>query len=389
MDKIKSDLESVDEDKLKMVNIVDFLYKNEAWKTLTKKLLNFITTENNDVDILLKDINQLNEFLANEEFQTKYNEDYNNLTNSGKLEDELSLETLLALSDEDKKEMITLFLERITFTGENAFEFRQRKKLIKWIDKSEDIKIDLWENKTPELREKYGKYIQAFIDQFKWDDNIAFYKIFSMTTLPGLFEDLILEEYGKALCGETDEWKDITYLEIENAEANLSVIEKWQLMLAITRGATTLIGTYYGQQYLTGTWVAEWQSDLTSKNDNIKTYNQKLQKRLKKLKWTENYFELENLFRVKKENDRVTEKLAKSIEENDRATEENDRATEENKFVNFMTDILINGETTTNELLEKRYDFMVNKYDKSYTNYHLSKKMREDFEIYYNKHKNR
>ena len=30
MDKIKSDLESVDVDKLKMVNIVDFLYKNEA-----------------------------------------------------------------------------------------------------------------------------------------------------------------------------------------------------------------------------------------------------------------------------------------------------------------------------------------------------------------------
>jgi hypothetical protein len=39
--------------------------------------------------------------------------------------------------------MIKLFLERITFMGGSIVRLKKRKKLIKWMDKSNDIEVGI------------------------------------------------------------------------------------------------------------------------------------------------------------------------------------------------------------------------------------------------------
>ncbi len=127
IDKIQSDLDNIDTDKLKLVNMVDSIFTNENKDNIAKKTIDFITTKNYDIDVLLKDINQLDEIL----------------TELSTFQDKLKLETLLALSDQDKKNMIKLFLERVTFIGNSAQIVSRKRKLIRWIDKSQDITVDM------------------------------------------------------------------------------------------------------------------------------------------------------------------------------------------------------------------------------------------------------
>ena len=377
---IQGDLESVDENKLKIVNMVDFLDNNDAWKILSKKVLIYI--KDNDVNTLLEDINLLNGFLTNEEFQTKYNEDYNNLENSGKSKNELSLETLLSLPNEDKKEMVKLFLERITFVGGSINKLKKRKKLVRWIDKSEDIEVNIWNKTTIDLANEYCAYIDILesLNLNEEFNRVSFWNkgILKRTATPRnaeLFQDLIWEEYGKALCGETKEWKDITYQEIKDAEADLEPVQKWQLMSAIISWTTTLSGIDDGQQYLTGTWIAQWLPDLTKKNENIKKYNEKLENRLAKLKWTGDYFEQEY----------ISNKLD---EEKEQVKNEKEQVNEENDFIHLVEDITTESRTITNDELEKRNNFL-KKYDNTYPLYDTNSALITIFKNYYKKnHKN-
>jgi hypothetical protein len=124
---IQNDLDNIDTDKLKLVNMVDSIFTDETKDSIAKNTIDFITTKNYDIDVLLKNIKQLDEILRE----------------LSSFQDKLELETLLSLSDEDKKEMVKLFLERVTFIGNGVDIVKKKRKLIRWIDKSQDINVDM------------------------------------------------------------------------------------------------------------------------------------------------------------------------------------------------------------------------------------------------------
>jgi len=131
--------------------------------------------------------------------------------------------------------------------------------------------------------------------------------------------------------------------------------------------------------------------DLTKKNENIKKYNEKLENRLAKLKWTSNHFEQEYISdkleeEVKKSEEEVKkseEEVKKSEEEVKKSEEEVKKINEENEFINLIEDIKTGSRTITNDELEKWNNFL-NKYDETYPLYNKVKGLIYIFKDYYN-----
>ncbi len=122
--------------------------------------------------------------------------------------------------------------------------------------------------------------------------------------------------------------------------------------------------------------------DLTKKNENIKKYNEKLENRLAKLKWTGDYFEQEYI------SNKLDEEKEQVKNEKEQVKNEKEQVNEENDFIHLVEDITTESRTITNDELEKRNNFL-KKYDNTYPLYDTNSALITIFKNYYKKnHKN-